>query len=467
MTELRLYNTLVRRKEPFAPREPGPVRIYSCGPTVYGHAHLGNMRPYLFADLLKKTLRYFGHEVRHVMNITDVGHIVDDADLGEDKVELAARVQGVSAWEIAERWTAVFKSDLERLGIEEPDSWCKATAHIPEQIAMIQRLEEGGFTYRTADGIYFDTSKDPHYGELARLDLDRQQTQERIEGAAGKRHPQDFALWKFSPAEGPPRQMEWDSPWGVGFPGWHIECSAMSSRYLGETFDIHTGGVDHIPVHHPNEIAQSEGAFGKRPWVSVWMHSGWMMFEQAKMSKSTGGTVTLDHLVERGVEPAAYRYFHLNAHYRQQTSYSDEALQRARTGYRRLLHHARELRRRTDDAGSDRVEGFRARFRAALADDLNAPQALAVTWQVVRSEALGSVQKWELLREFDGVLGLRLDEMATASVATDERIDALVRERDAAREARDWAGADEIRQQLSAEGIILEDSREGTRWHRA
>ncbi len=467
MSELRLYNTLTRQKERFEPREAGPVRVYSCGPTVYGHAHLGNLRPYLFADLLKRTLRYFGFEVRHVINITDVGHIVEDADLGEDKVELAAREQGVSVWEIAEKWARVFKSDLERLGIEEPDVWCNATDHIQEQIEMIQTLERKGFTYRTSDGIYFDTSRDPHYGELARLRLDQQQTQERIEGSSEKRRPQDFALWKLSAEEAPKRQMEWGSPWGVGFPGWHIECSAMSSNYLGETFDIHTGGVDHIPVHHPNEIAQSEGAFGKRPWVKVWMHSAWMMFERAKMSKSRGATLNLDHLLERGVEPGAYRFFHLNAHYRQQTTYSDDALQRARTGYQRLARHARELREAADSKGADQVEAFRGRFRSALGDDLNAPQALAVVWEAVRTPALGSVERWELLREFAEVLCLRLREDVQKEGESDARIDALVRERDAARAEKDWGRADEIREQLKAEGIILEDSPRGTRWHRA
>ena len=467
MSELRLYNTLTRRKEAFAPREPGPVRVYSCGPTVYGHAHLGNMRPYLFADLLKKTLRYFGYEVRHVMNITDVGHLVSDADEGEDKIELAARKEGVSAWDVAQKWTDVFKADLARLGVEEPDIWCKATDHIEEQIEMIRRLEDKGFTYRTSDGLYFDTSRDPHYGELARLNLEQQQAQERIEGTTGKRHPSDFALWKLSPEEGPRRQMEWDSPWGRGFPGWHIECSAMSSCYLGKSFDIHTGGVDHIPVHHTNEIAQSEGAYGKRPWVKVWMHSAWMMFEKAKMSKSEGTTVTLDHLIEQGIEPGAYRFFHLNAHYRQQTSYSEEAIEGSRAAYRRLVRHARELRGGSDSHGADLVEGFRARFRAALADDLNAPQALAVTWDVVRSDSLGSVEKWQLLCEFDSVLGLRLEGAAAVDVEMDARIDALVRERDEARASKDWARADELRDQLREEGIVLEDSREGTRWHRA
>ncbi len=272
MTELMLYNTWSRGKERFEPLDPGLVRIYSCGPTVGGRQHVGNMRPYLFADLLTRTLRFAGYRVRHVIHITDVGHLTDDADAGEDKVEQAAREGGLSAWDVAEKWTHLYKQDLAKLRVREPDVWCKATDHIPEQIDMIRKLEEKGFTYRTSDGIYFDTSKDPNYGRLARLDLEAQQSGERIARATEKRNPVDFALWKFSPAEGPRRQMEWESPWGVGFPGWHIECSAMSSKYLGVPFDIHTGGVDHLPVHHPNEIAQSEIAFDVRPWVRFWMH---------------------------------------------------------------------------------------------------------------------------------------------------------------------------------------------------
>jgi len=316
--ELVLYNTLTRTKEPFAPLEPGRVRIYSCGPTVYNRQHLGNLRTYLFPDLLNRTLRYFGYPVRHVINITDVGHLTSDADSGDDKMEKAARETQTSAWEIAAKWTAVFRADLAKLHFREPDVWCKATDHIPQQIEMIRALEAKGFTYRTGDGIYFDTAKDPHYGELARLDLAAQAASGRIEHASEKRNPSDFALWKLSPPSAQ-RQMEWDSPWGRGFPGWHIECSAMSVEYLGKTFDIHTGGADHIPVHHPNEIAQSENALGVRPWVRYWMHTGWLMFEGEKISKSTGGSVlNLDELIAKGFEPLAFRYFALGGHYRQQ-----------------------------------------------------------------------------------------------------------------------------------------------------
>jgi len=466
MSELVLYNTMTRAKEPFAPLEPGRVRIYSCGPTVYSRQHLGNLRTYLFPDLLNRTLRYFGYPVRHVINITDVGHLTSDADTGDDKMEKAARETQTSAWEIAAKWTAVFRADLAKLHFREPDVWCKATDHIPQQIEMIAALEAKGFTYRTSDGLYFDTAKDPHYGELARLDLAAQAASGRIEHASEKRNPSDFALWKLSPP-GAQRQMEWDSPWGRGFPGWHIECSAMIVAYLGQTFDIHTGGADHIPVHHPNEIAQSENALGVRPWVRFWMHTGWLMFDGEKISKSTGGSVlNLDELVAKGFEPLAFRYFALGGHYRQQLTFSDEAMRGAQTSWRRLVRHAAELRGDASHGGEAEAEALRARFRAALADDLNAPRALAVTWEVVRSEALGGREKWSLLREFDAVLGLGLAEARPVAQETDARIDALVAERDAARAARNWKRADELRAELRALGIELVDSPAGTRWRR-
>ena len=464
--ELVLYNTLTRTKEPFAPLEPGRVRIYSCGPTVYNRQHLGNLRTYLFPDLLNRTLRYFGYPVRHVINITDVGHLTSDADSGDDKMEKAARETQTSAWEIAAKWTAVFRADLAKLHFREPDVWCKATDHIPQQIEMIRALEAKGFTYRTGDGIYFDTAKDPHYGELARLDLAAQAASGRIEHASEKRNPSDFALWKLSPPSAQ-RQMEWDSPWGRGFPGWHIECSAMSVEYLGKTFDIHTGGADHIPVHHPNEIAQSENALGVRPWVRYWMHTGWLMFEGEKISKSTGGSVlNLDELIAKGFEPLAFRYFALGGHYRQQLTFSDEAMRGAQAAWRRLVRHAAELRGDASHGGAVEAEALRARFREALADDLNAPRALAVTWEVVRSDALGGREKWSLLREFDAVLALGLAEAKPQVQETDAKIDALVAVRDAARAAKDWTRADELRAELRALGIELVDSPQGTRWRR-
>ncbi len=468
MSELRLYNTLTRRKEPLSPIEPPLVRVYSCGPTVYARQHLGNLRTYVFADLLNRSLRIFGFEVRHVINITDVGHLVSDADSGDDKLEKAAREQRRSAWEIAAQWTGVFQDDLAKLHCRAPDVWCKATDHIAEQIEMIRALEAKGFTYRVSDGIYFDVSKDPHYGELARLDLAAQATSERIEGATEKRNAADFALWKFSAAEGARREMEWESPWGRGFPGWHIECSAMSVKHLGTRFDIHTGGSDHIPVHHTNEIAQTENALGVRPWVRIWMHGGWLMFDGSKISKSTGGSVlNLDELIAQGFDPLAFRYFLLSGHYRQQLGYSDDAIRGAQTAWRKLLRHAAELADETADFGAEVADELRARFRAALADDLNAPRALAVVWEALRSETLGGRLKHALLREWDAVLALGLSEAREERVESDAELDALALERDQARAAKNWKRADEIRDLFKARGILIEDSPQGSRWRRA
>ncbi len=467
MSELHLYNTLTRRKDPFVPLEPGKVRIYSCGPTVYSRQHLGNLRTYVFADLLNRVLRYFGFQVKHVINITDVGHLTGDTDdTGDDKMEKAAREAKLTAWDVAAKWTGVFRADLAKLGFREPDVWCKATDHIPEQIAMIRTLEEKGFTYRISDGVYFDTAKDPHYGELAGTHLSEQETQARIERAGEKRNAADFALWKLSqPSES--RQMEWDSPWGRGFPGWHIECSAMSIKHLGNHFDIHTGGIDHIPVHHPNEIAQSENALGERPWVKTWLHGGWLMFGDSKLSKSTGGSVlNLDALLDAGIAPLAYRYFLLGGHYRQQLAFSEDAIRGAQTSLERLLRRAAELREDDSSRGKAEQAELRARFRAALADDLNAPRALAVAWETVRSDSLGGREKWELLREFDQVLALGLSDAKVEEQETDAEIDSLVRARDEARAAKNFRRADELRDELKRRGVILTDSPQGTRWKR-
>jgi cysteinyl-tRNA synthetase len=415
---------------------------------------------------LNRTLRYFGYHVRHVINITDVGHLTSDADSGDDKMEKAARESRASAWDIAARWTGVFRADLAKLNFREPDLWCRATDHIPQQIAMIETLAAKGFTYRTSDGLYFDTSKDPHYGELARLDLAEQETQERIEHAGEKRNTADFALWKLSPP-GESRQMEWDSPWGRGFPGWHIECSAMSIAHLGPRFDIHTGGVDHIPVHHPNEIAQSEAALGVHPWVPYWLHGGWLMFGDSKLSKSTGGSVlNLDALLDSGIAALSYRYFLLGGHYRQQLAFSEEAIRGAESARNRLLRHAIEAREDGSSRGKQEQAELRARFRAALADDLNAPRALAVAWEVARSDSLGGREKWELLCEFDAVLALGLADAKPEEQETDAEIDALVRARDAARADKNWKRADELRNELKRRGITLTDSPQGTRWKR-
>ena len=465
MSGLRLYNALTRDKQPFEPLDPPRVHMYSCGPTVYSYQHIGNMRPYVFADVLKRTLVWFGYEVRHVINITDVGHLASDADEGQDKMERAARESHESIWEIAERYTTIFQRDIAAMGVQPPDVWCRATDHIPEQIAMIQKLEQKGLIYPTSDGIYFDTSKEPSYPQIGGLDPEAERSQGRIAGSREKRNGADFALWKLSPPD-EQRQMEWDSPWGRGFPGWHIECSAMSTKYLGERFDIHTGGIDHLPVHHPNEIAQSENALDVRPWVRFWLHNGWLMSGEKKISKSTGGLLTLDELVEQGIEPLAFRFFYLGAVYRQQIQFSLDAVRNAQNSWRRLLRHAAEARAAGGEGG-EVPAAYRERFEAALGDDLNTPRALAVVWEAVRSAELADADKWALLREFDAVLGIGLAGAGADEPVSDERIDGLIREREAARAAREFARADEIRDQLQGEGIVLEDSPQGTSWRRA
>ncbi len=468
MAELVLYNTRTRSKDPFVPIKPGHVGLYTCGPTVYHYAHIGNLRTYVFEDLLKRVLRYNKLHVLHVMNITDVGHLTSDADEGEDKMEKGAKREGKSVWDIAKFYTDAFQEDLARLNIDFPKTsdahniWCKATDHIKEQIAQIQQLEQNGYTYTIEDGVYFDTAKLSDYGKLARLKLDELKAGARIEVAEGKRNPTDFALWKFSPKD-EQRAMEWDSPWGKGFPGWHIECSAMANRYLGDHFDIHCGGIDHIPVHHTNEIAQAEGAGAKEPWVNVWMHGEFLVIDKGKMAKSGENFLTLQVLIDKGYDPLVYRFFCLGAHYRQQLSFSWEGLEGAKNGYDSLRSKARDLRENPttgDDEKSDAAMQHRDAFLAAVNDDLNSPQALAALWSMLRDTTLSSAARLALAGEFDTVLGLRL----TASDGqVPEDILALARERDAARAAKDWKRSDELRAIIQSRGYAVEDTKDGTK----
>ena len=467
MSGLVLYDTRTRRKRPFAPLEPGHVRMYTCGPTVYSAQHIGNLRSQLFADLAKRVFLREGYRVTHVINITDVGHLTDDADAGEDKMEKAAREAGLRAEDIADKYTQQWLRDRAAVGCLAPEVLCKATDHIPEQIEMIRSLEDKGYTYRIADGIYFDTSKFPRYAEFARLDLEGQQGGARIADVPDKRNAPDFALWKFA-EEGVQRQQEWDSPWGRGFPGWHLECSAMSVKYLGTTFDVHTGGVDHIQVHHTNEVAQTECSFDVHPWVGFWMHNEWLDFRGEKMSKSTGNVALLADLEARGIPPLAFRYFFLQAHYRQQQTFTDEAMDAAATGYDRLLGAAASLRDSEGEADPARIAPHRQRFRDALRDDLNAPRALAVASDVARSQELSAAERWALLKEFDAVLALDLASAVPRAAVqeSDPRIDARVEQRQQARRDKDFATADRIRDELDAEGIVIEDTAEGARWRR-
>ena len=470
MNEIDFFDTRARRLRRFEPLEPGKVGIYTCGPTVYGEQHIGNLRSRLFADLLKRYLQSEGFEVTHVINITDVGHLVSDGDEGEDKMEAAARKTGRSALEIAEHYTELWRRDGLAVNCLPPEHNPRASEHIREQIELGQRLEAKGYLYTITDGVYFDTSLFPRYAELAHLDLEGQAAGARIGVVEGKRNPADFAVWKFA-EEGVHRLQEWDSPWGRGFPGWHLECSAMSVRYLGERFDIHTGGIDLATVHHTNELAQSECALGVHPWVGYWMHNEFLDMGGEKMSKSKGNVKTLSDLVERGFDPLAFRYFFLQAHYRQQQTYTDEAMQAAAKGYKRLLAIAAELAQAQGKGDPEVQAPYLDGFRDALADDLNAPRALAVLWDVARNDELSEADRRDLMSVFDAVLGLRLAEARArdpeSQWQTDPRIDALLAERQAARAARDWSTADRIRDQLAAEGIEIVDTPEGARWRLA
>lgn len=460
---LTIYNTLSREVEEFVPISPPHVRMYTCGPTVYNYAHIGNLRSYIFSDTIRRILTYNQYEVTHVMNITDVGHLTDDADEGEDKMEKGSAREGKSVWEIAAHYTEQFQKDIEALHILEPTIWCKATDHINDQIAQIQAIEAKGFTYETEDGIYFDTSKLDDYGKLARVKPEELQAGKRIE-MGGKRNKTDFALWKFSPKD-TQRQMEWDSPWGKGFPGWHIECSAMSSKYLGEQFDIHTGGIDHIPIHHPNEIAQAETAFGKKPWVKYWVHGEFLVLDKGKMAKSGEHFLTLQTLTERGFEPLDYRYFCLGGHYRQQLKFSWEAMESAQQSRARLMNIIAELRAHDESHGSPdslkQLERYEQEFLDAVNNDLNTPQGLAVLWNALRDDALTKQEKIELLVKFDTVLGLGLLDESPNEIP--DEIIALADERQQARDAKDFATSDRLRDELYAKGWSVDDRRDGYR----
>src|SRR5688500_11210966 len=461
--QVRLYNTLTRETAVFEPIKPGEIGLYSCGPTVYDYQHIGNMRTYIFVDLLRRVLIDAGYTLKSVINITDVGHLTSDADSGEDKMEVGARRTGRSAWEIAEFFTKVFKDDLHSLGVQDPTVWCKATDHIFEMIELISAIEEDGYTYRIeGDGIYFDTSKVPDYGLLARLDLEGQEAGARIGLNEEKLNPQDFALWKISPP-GEQRQMEWDSPWGRGFPGWHIECSAMSAKYLGVPFDIHTGGIDHIPVHHTNEIAQTRAATGKL-LAAWWLHGEFLNVkergEELKMSKSAGTFVRLQDIVERGYDPMAFRFMTYQAHYRKKLNFDEQGLAAAATALKRLHQSFAGLP--TGDGATPDGASL-DRFRSALRDDLNAPQAVATVQGVVRDERLSPAVRRATLLEMDRVLPMGLEGVQpVVDEGPPSEVLALLDQRNAARAAKDFASADRLRGEIAALGYEIRDSAQGS-----
>ena len=462
-----LFNTKGRRLQEFKSIKDGEVGMYSCGPTVYGRAHIGNMRAYVFADTLKRVLMYAGYKVNHVMNITDVGHLTSDADEGEDKLAKAARESHETAWEISKRWTEQFFKDTKSLNVLPVTTACKATEHIADQIALVKKLEEKGYTYRTSDGIYFDTAKFPHYGDFAHLDIEGLQAGIRVD-MSEKRNKTDFALWKFSkPTE--KRDMEWDSPWGVGFPGWHIECSAMSMKYLGETFDIHTGGIDHVTIHHTNEIAQSECATGKT-FVNYWIHCEFLTMSNAeKMSKSLGNVVNIDTLREYGIKPLAFRYLCLNAHYRKQLLYSKEILMGANNAYNKWCAFMDNLKAGNPQLLpltqlSEASAKYLDEFKQGIFNNLNTPQALATMWNLIHDKNINNDEKYTLLMEFDKVFGLtELEPEKPAEVEIPAEVMDLLDQRNRYRAEKNWAQADAARDAIKAKGYMIVDTKEGSK----
>lgn len=461
---MKLYNTLTRQKEEFVPINGNQVKMYSCGPTVYNYAHIGNLRTYVFMDILRRTLKYNGYELLNVMNITDVGHLVSDEDEGEDKMVKGAREQKKTPWEIAEYYTDVFMEDIAALNIGRPEIIPKATDHIKEMISFVEGLLEKGYAYETSDGIYFDISKFDGYGKLSRLNLEEQMAGARVEVNDEKRHPADFALWKKAPKE---HVMQWESPWGMGYPGWHIECSAMGRKYLGDRFDIHTGGVDHIPVHHENEIAQSEALLGE-PAVNFWLHGEFMMVNNGKMSKSLGNTYTIANIKERGYNPLAFRYMCLNAHYRNKLNFTWDVMQASQVSYDRFIEGALQHKEGTAEIPDDVQTSFLTEFEDAINDDLNIPKALGIAWNMVRYPEK-SKDIYELLLKMDDVFGLGIKDAEQKSAEEpelDAEIERLIEERQQARKEKNWKLSDEIRDKLKEMGIELQDTPQGVKWKR-
>ena len=454
---LVIFNTISREKEEFIPINGSNVGMYTCGPTVYNYAHLGNMRTYIFEDILKRTLLYNGYKVKQVMNITDVGHLTGDRDMGEDKIDKESQKENKSAWEIAEFYTAKFKEDLTNLNIIYPEIFCKATDNILEQIQMIETLEKKGFTYKINDGIYFDTSKVSNYSKLSHQKLESLKEGARIEINNEKKNPTDFALWKFSPNH-KKRQMEWESPWGVGFPGWHIECSAMSVKYLGEQFDIHCGGVDHINIHHTNEIAQTESATGITPWVKYWLHGEFMNLKDGeKMAKSSGNFLTLNsEFVDKNINPLVYRFATFGVHYRKKMEWNAEIENAALNGYNNLINKIKIL---GTTIGTVNLE-IKERFLNNINDDLNMPKALATVGEIFKY-GISNEDKLATILDFDKVLGLDLGKIIEEEIP--DIIIKLNNQRQQARSEKDWHKSDELRKQINELGYEIKDTDSGSK----
>ena len=458
---MKLYNTLTRKLEEFKPITEGKVGMYCCGPTVYSYAHIGNLRTYLNEDFLHRVLVRAGYDVHHVMNITDVGHLTSDEDTGEDKMLKAAEQEKMDVLALARKYEDFFFDEEKDLNIIRPRTVCRATEHVQDMIEFVKKLEEKGLAYVSGGNVYFDTVKFGHYGELSWKDISGLQHGARVEEDTNKRNPTDFVLW-FTSSKFENQILQWDSPWGRGYPGWHIECSVMSSKYLGEYIDIHCGGVDHIPVHHENEKAQSEGCFGHK-WVNYWVHNEFLQLKDIKMSKSLGNILTIPALKEKGYNPLAYRYLALTAHYRSLLQFTWEALDSAQAALNNLKARVVEIKKdlsgAVDEAKKSELLG---KFDAAIFNDVAVPQALAIMWEVVKDSAINNATKWAILSEMDTVFGLKMDEMKEEAYVPDAEVQALLDARKAARAAKDWAKSDEIRDALKAKGLTVKDLPDGS-----
>ncbi len=454
--DIYFYNTLTKQKELFKSIKEKEATIYSCGPTVYKDATIGNMRTYLLNDTLRRILKYNGYHLKHVMNITDVGHLVSDGDEGEDKMIKSAREEHKSPLEIANYYTNLFLRDLERLNIETPEVICRATDHIKEMLEMVKKIMENGYAYETSTAIYFDVSKLDKYGILSGIDLNNQKAGARVEVDPEKRNPYDFALWIKAPEN---HLMKWDSPWGPSYPGWHIECSAMSTKYLGEEFDIHTGGIDLVPTHHENEIAQNKGACGKIP-AHYWIHGEYLLVDGGKMSKSLGNVYLVDDIIAKGYSPLAYRFFNFSCHYRGKLNFTWEGIESASASLDRLREGFQNHLKGTEDVSDVIINDLEGRFHKAINDDMNMPLALSIVWEAVRYKTK-SKKIADLLKKFDTVLGIKIDETELKEEIPQEILD-LAEKRKEARNNKNWSESDKLRDMIFKKGYIVKDTKEGT-----
>lgn len=454
---IKLFNTLTRKKEDFKPLDEKEIRMYSCGPTVYYFAHIGNLRAYLFMDNLRRVLKYNGYKLKHVMNITDVGHLVSDADEGEDKMMKAARRENKDPYEIADFYMNAFLADIDKLNVDRPEIIARATEHIDIMEEYVKKIIENGFSYQTEDTVYFDTSKLDKYGVLSNRKVEDQKAGARVEFDTSKRNISDFAIWIKAPEN---HIMKWDTFFGKAYPGWHLECSAMGYKYLGEQFDIHTGGVDHIPIHHENEIAQSKGFSGKIP-ANYWMHVEFLQIDGGKMSKSLNNLYTIKDLEERGYEPLVYRMFNFTSNYRAQINFTFEAMDAAKVALNRLREGYLKHSEGTEEVSDELIKEYEEKFLEAINDDLNMPVAMSVVWDVVKNP-IKSKKLQNLLLKFDEVLGLDLKNYQKQENVLPEEIINLVNERNEARQNKNWAESDRIRDILIEKGYTVKDSKEGT-----